>query len=226
MPSSSQLLYPAVGLLMVLAIIELSFVSATVGFLHGPASGTFPFTSDGATIDLKGEPKDLMTDQGHTSNAAAGTAFILIGLGGSLALFLRSRPNPSNFAIYFHHLWVLVNFLSFLLTFGALVYVFVVTNRYAGQTIDVAVAASLDGQKYDVGTWTPQGWFSALLELDLVNPSDRSKISSIVHITRGWQYNLIPFFIIHLVETSIAMWDALQRRKAVSLTGSTEKTAA
>ncbi|VUC34999.1 unnamed protein product [Clonostachys rosea] len=226
MPSSSHLLYPAVGLLMVVAIIELAFVSATVGFLHGPASGTFPFNSDGSTIDLRGEPKNLMTDQGHTSNAAAGTAFILIGLGGSLALFLRSRPNPSKFAIFFYHLWVLVNVLSFLLTFGALVYVFVVTNRYAGQTIDAAVAARLGGEKYDVGTWTPQGWFSALLELDLVNSSDRSKISTIVHITRGWQYNLIPFFIIQLVETSIAVWDALQRRKVVSPTDSAEKVTA
>lgn len=206
-------LYASLALLMVVAIIELSFISATVGWLHSTASGTFKFAFDGSTYNLKGVPKNFIVDQGHTSNGAAGTAFILIGIGGFLILWLSSRPNPHKITIAFYHAWLVTNVLSLLLVLSALIYTFVVTNDHKGQTIDPSIAASLKGQKYYIDSWTPQNWFSALLKLDLVDSSERSDIKSHLRIMRGWQYNLIPFFIIHLLETSVALWDASKRRK-------------
>ncbi|KAH6975089.1 hypothetical protein BKA56DRAFT_489560 [Ilyonectria sp. MPI-CAGE-AT-0026] len=216
-------LYASLALLMVVAIIELSFISAMVGWLHATASGTFKFAFDGSTYDLKGEPKNFIVDQGHTSNGAAGTAFILIGIGGFLILWLSSRPNPGKITIAFYHAWLVTNVLSLLLVLSALIYTFVVTNNHKGQTIDPSVAASLDGKKYDIDSWTPQNWFSAFLKLDLVDSSERSDINSHLRIMRGWQYNLIPFFIIHLLETSVALWDASQRRKMSAVSNMQQK---
>ncbi|KPM41383.1 hypothetical protein AK830_g5216 [Neonectria ditissima] len=206
-------LYAALALLMVVSIIELSFISAMVGWLHGTASGTFSFALDGSTFKLNGHPQKMLVDQGHTSNGAAGTAFILVGLGGFLVLWLRSRPNPSRFSNVLYHVWLVVNVLSLLLVLTALIYVFVLTNKHKGQTINAAVASKLNARKYPLESWTPQNWFSAVLKLDLVKSSVRSNIASQLRIMRGWQYNLIPFFIIHLAETAIALWDAKTTRK-------------
>ncbi|KAJ4267171.1 hypothetical protein NW762_003272 [Fusarium torreyae] len=208
------LLYVALGLLMVVSIIELSFISAMVGWLHGNASGTFAIRYRGTTSDLKGEPANFIVDQGHTSNGAAGTAFVLIGCGGIIALFLRNRINPGKFSRFFYKTWLVVNVLSLLLILTALIYTFVVTNDHKGQRIDPAVASRLgDDQKYPLQDWTPQNWFSAFLKLDLPNSNERSDIAHHLRIIRGWQYNLIPFFIVHLAETGLALWDAMQRRK-------------
>ncbi|KAF4453653.1 hypothetical protein F53441_3662 [Fusarium austroafricanum] len=208
------LLYVALGLLMVVSIIELSFISAMVGWLHGNASGTFAFEYRGTRHNLKGEPANLIVDQGHTSNGAAGTAFILIGCGGIIALFLRNRRNPGKFSRLVYNLWLVLNVLSLLLVLSALIYTFVVTNDHKGQSINPGVAAGLDDdEKYPNQSWTPQNWYSAFLKLDLVNSNERNDIRNHLRIMRGWQYNLIPFFIVHLVETCLALWDAMQRRK-------------
>ncbi|KAJ4327752.1 hypothetical protein N0V84_001861 [Fusarium piperis] len=218
-------LYLALGLLMVVSIIELSFISAMVGWLHGTASGTFTFRYNGANHELKGEPKNLIVDQGHTSNGAAGTAFVLIGCGGSLILWLRSRPNPNKFSIALYYLWLVTNVLSLILVLSALIYVFVVTNDHNGQRIDPRVAAGLnDREKYPLQSWTPQNWYSAMLKLDLPDSSQRDDIESHLRIMRGWQYNLIPFFIVHLIETCLALWDGAKRRKEHAYSPPTHKS--
>lgn len=206
----------ALGALMTVSILELSFIVGMVGWLLDTASGTFVIRYNGSTFDLSGEPKDIMVNQGHTSNGAAGTAFVLVGLGGILALWLRSRDNfhKSRFSVVFYHSWLVVNVLALLLTFASLVYVFVVTNAHKGQTIDVALASTLDGRKYPTDTWTPQNWFSALLKLDIADADVRKDISDHLRLMRGWQYNLIPFFLVQLVETALAVWDAFMVRKA------------
>ncbi|KAI5464461.1 hypothetical protein BGZ63DRAFT_401410 [Mariannaea sp. PMI_226] len=211
---SRPALYISLGLLMVVSIIELSFISATVGWLHGTASGSFTFRFNGTTAELRGEPKNLIVDQGHTSNGASGTAFILIGIGGFLVLWLRSRSSrPNKFVIGLYYLWLVTNVLALMLTLGALIYVFVVTNNHKGQTIDASFAADHQGEKYPLDSWTPQNWFSAFLKLDLDDPSQRSDIKSHLRIMWGWQYNLIPFFIIQFFQTGLALWDAVERRK-------------
>jgi len=102
-----------------------------------------------------------------------------------------------------------------MLTIGALGYVFAVTNAHNGQTIDVAVAKTLRNQaKYPLDTWTPQNWFTAVLKLDLADASVRSDISHHLRIMRGWQYNLIPMFIIQLFATILIVLDFMIRRKA------------
>ncbi|OTA62218.1 hypothetical protein K449DRAFT_394976 [Hypoxylon sp. EC38] len=206
----------AIGVLMVDSIIELSFVSSMVAWLHRTASKGFHFNFDGSTYLLGGTPLNAMLDQGHTSNGAAGTAFVLIGLGGILALSLRywSRNvsgGLGTFSRFVYYLWVSVNVPAFLLTTGALAYVFAVTNAHEGQTIDAQLAASLNGGRYPLDTWTPQNWFTAVLQLDLV--SARDDIQSHLRVMRGWQYNLIPMFIIQLGVTVLALWEFVNWRK-------------
>ncbi|KAI0120840.1 hypothetical protein F4776DRAFT_229228 [Hypoxylon sp. NC0597] len=206
----------AIGVLMVDSIIELSFVSSMVAWLHRTASKGFNFNFDGSTYFLAGEPSNVMVDQGHTSNGAAGTAFVLIGLGGILALSLRywSRNmsgGPGTFSRFIYYFWVSVNVPAFLLTTGALAYVFAVTNAHEGQTIDTGLAAGLNGDKYPLDTWAPQNWFTAVLQLDLVGARD--DIQSHLRVMRGWQYNLIPMFIIQLGVTVLALWEFVDWRK-------------
>ncbi|CAG7558893.1 unnamed protein product [Fusarium equiseti] len=214
MISPRPLLYVALGLLMVVAIIELSFISAMVGWLHSTARYTFVFRYGNRGVNIKGEPANFITDQGHTSNGAAGTAFVIVGLGGIIALFLRNRHNPGKFSRLFYNTWLVFNVLSLLLVLTALIYTFVVTNQHNGQNIIPGFAAQLKyGQKYPLESWTPQNWFTAMLDLDLTGDDERSDIEKHLRIMKGWQYNLIPFFIIHLVETTLALWDGMQRRK-------------
>jgi len=211
--STSLPLKLAIGLLMVVSIIELSFISATVAWLHLTASGTFPVRANGSIFNLAGKPANLMVDQGHTSNGAAGTAFVVIGTGGILALWLRSRFPASRLGAAFYQLWFAFNIPALLLTLGALAYVFAVTNAHKGQRIDVGVAKALNGANYPNDTWTPQNWFSAVLKLDIADGNVRADILSHYRVMLGWQYNLIPFFIVQLVETVLATLDFLKFRR-------------
>lgn len=207
---------------MVESIIELSFVSSMVAWLHRRASQGFFFNYSGSTYLLAGEPLNIMVDQGHTSNGAAGTAFVVIGLGGILGLFLRSwsrnkSGGAATFARSIYYLWLSFNIPAFLLTTGALAYVFAVTNAHEGQTIDVTLAAGLNGRKYPLDDWTPQNWFSAILNLDLVDA--REDIQNHLSVMRGWQYNLIPLFIVQLGVTILALWEFFDgRRRSKAMT--------
>ncbi|KAK5941470.1 hypothetical protein PMZ80_006749 [Knufia obscura] len=215
-------LYVAIGLLMVDSIIELSFVSSMVAWLHRRAGGSFEIAYNGSTYSLHGKPENELADQGHTSNGAAGTAFVLIGMGGILILWMRSRPNmwQKGFVKVLYHFWLVMTVLSALLTLSALIFTFIITSNHAGQTIDQSVASQLDNHPYPnyvaypLDSWTPENWFNAVLNLDLVHDSDRSAIDLRVHIMRGWRYNLIPMFIIGLAVAALAFWDAFNRRKA------------
>ncbi|KAK6956642.1 hypothetical protein Daesc_001921 [Daldinia eschscholtzii] len=206
----------AIALLMVDSAIELAFVSSMVAWIHRTASKGFSFNDGGSTYHLAGEPIHIMTDQGHTSNGAAGTAFVLIGLGGILAFVLRywsrnKHDGLGTFARAFYYLWVSINIPALLLTTGALAYVFAVTNAHEGQSIDIALARSLDGDKYPLEYWTPQNWFSAVLQLDIVDA--RNDIESHLRVMRGWQYNLIPMFIVQLGVTILAVWEFIGWRR-------------
>lgn len=76
---------------MIDGLIELSMISATVGFLHARAGKFFTVDTSSGSFDIHGKPKNLYVDQGHTSNGAAGTAIILIGLGGLLTIWFENR---------------------------------------------------------------------------------------------------------------------------------------
>ncbi len=195
----------ALGALMLDAAVELAFIIIMVAWLHNTASGTFPIAFRGTIFGLAGTPHDLLLDQGHTANGAAGTAFVLIGIGGALALWLR---NGSLLGAIAYHIWLAANVLGLLLTLVALAYVFAVTTAHKGQAIDEVLAAALPaGERYPVGLWTPQNWFAAVLQLNLEDASVREDIIVHLNVMRGWQYNLIPMFLVQLGQTAMAILD-------------------
>ncbi|KAI8626028.1 hypothetical protein F5Y19DRAFT_479107 [Xylariaceae sp. FL1651] len=201
----------SIGLLMVDSVIELSFISSMVAWLNRTVSQiVFHFDVNGSTHSLSGLPLNLLVDQGHTSNGAAGTAFVVIGLGGILSLWLRSLSQRrsgglATFGRYLYYTWLSFNIPALLLTIGALGYVFAVTNAREGQSISTSLAVNLNGSPYSQDSWTPQNWFSAVLRLDLTDR--REEIQSHLTVIRGWQYNLIPMFLIQLLETALAFAD-------------------
>jgi len=215
------------ALLMVDAIIELSFISSMVAWLHSTAGGEFeviaPEMQETLSFNLHGKPKNLLLNQGHTSNGAAGTAFVLIGLGGILVLTLRHRASTSSkvgrLTTFLYFGWLVSTILSALLTLAALAYTFAVTNETRGQTIDIALAASLDSRPYPNyvayprDDWTPETWFEAVLELTLVDRSLRSDIEHHLTIMRAWKWNLIPLFLLGLVFSTVALLDAWVERR-------------
>jgi hypothetical protein len=81
-----------VPILMIDSIIEMSFVSAMVGFLLGRGHKNFEVSNpSGQNFELRGHPVGLLVNQGHTTNGAAGTGFVLIGIGGLLAIWVQKR---------------------------------------------------------------------------------------------------------------------------------------
>ncbi|KAB5546941.1 hypothetical protein GE09DRAFT_1190823 [Coniochaeta sp. 2T2.1] len=219
--STSIALKVAIGVLMVDAILELAFISSMVAWLHSTASGSwrvyYSTMPDPVTFNFRGEPQHLLVDQGHTSNGAAGTAFVLIGVGGIISLWLRNRAGKFGHALYYA--WLVFNVLALMLTIGALGYVFSVTNKHRHQSIDLNVARRLGNQKYPIQEWTPQNWFSAYLRLEIVDPAVRKDIANHYRVMKGWQYNLIPLFLVQLAETVLAIWDGLRWRKEVRYAG-------
>lgn len=224
MSKTSLPLKAALGLLMIVSAIELAFVSSTVAYLHRTGAKTYAVAYNGETVQVPGIPTNLSVNQGHTSNGAAGTGLIVIVCCGALALWLRGRPVYHKtsvgglFARTWYRLWLLLNVPALLLTLGALAYVFAVTNKHKGQTIDLSVVQGLSqGATYPLLEWTPQNWFDALLKLDIVDGgNDLSGLKTIHKIARGWQYNLIPFFLVQLAETILALLGAQARRKQES----------
>ncbi len=83
--------YIALPILIVDGLIEMGMIGETVGFLHDRAGDFFTINAPSGTFDIHGKPKNLLVDQGHTSNGAAGTAVILIGLLGFLTIWLEKR---------------------------------------------------------------------------------------------------------------------------------------
>lgn len=224
------LLPTTLALLMVDAIIELSFVSSMVAWLHRTAGGSIqivaPSTSPQLSFQLHGKPANLLVNQGHTSNGAAGTAFVLVGLGGILVLTLthnqrRQNQNKPNTAITFlHTAWLISTLLSAVLTLSALIYTFVITTSHAHQTIDLPTAAALDNRPYPnyvaypLDAWTPENWFAAVLgQLQLVQPDQRDDIAAHLRVMRAWRWNLVPLFVVGVGLCVVAVGDAWGRKR-------------
>ncbi len=92
------LLFVALVLLMIDGVIEVGFVGSMVGYLHH-CHGDVPYAINGPvagqTFQLFPKPKGLVVNQGHTSNGAAGTAVVLIGIGGCIVLWRQRRLERS-----------------------------------------------------------------------------------------------------------------------------------
>ena len=103
--ASSKLMkaiYVALFLLYVDAAISLSLVSSMVAFLHGRGSELFWIRWGADQFAVPGEPQHLLTDHGHTTNAAGGTGIVLVWFGGCLALWLEHRSRAKVCFIYSH----------------------------------------------------------------------------------------------------------------------------
>ncbi|EPE08388.1 hypothetical protein F503_01171 [Ophiostoma piceae UAMH 11346] len=219
MTTPSKALIVAIGLLAADATIEMGFVTSMVSWLHsGAPSGSYTVNTPSSissappTYKISGLALNMLVDQGHTSNGAAGTALVLIGIVGSLALLARTRFPSSKLGRLLYYIWMGIQIPALFLTIGALGYVFAVTNKHKGQTINQAAAISMTGP-YDLDQWTPQNWFHAVRQLDLNSSSLRSDINFHYRIMLGWQYNLIPLFLLQLVETAFAFRDFFAWRK-------------
>ncbi|KAI1322082.1 hypothetical protein F5Y16DRAFT_413493 [Xylariaceae sp. FL0255] len=107
---------------MIDSIIELSLISSIVAWLNLTASQSeWQFTIADATYSVSSLPKKLIVDHSHTTNGAAGTAFVVVALGRLLALCLRHLS---------------LSILALFLTTNALIYIFTLTNSHTGQRID------------------------------------------------------------------------------------------
>jgi hypothetical protein len=227
-----------IPILMIDAIIQVGMVGAMVGFLHDRAGKWFDVKyPTGSQFQLHGKPHGLLVDQGHTSNGAGGTAFVLIGIGGLLAIWHQKRrirqvrnqdmvsarvaadlyasktgnSRPTGIFTF----WVVMTILSNLLTLGALIYTFVLTAQTDDQSIDLAVAAANpEPLMYPLDDWTPENWFVAVLDLPLAHASDRRKIRQQLRLMRGWRWNLIPLFILGFFTAGLAVWEWLKLRRA------------
>jgi hypothetical protein len=81
----------ALVLLMIDSAIELAFISSMVGYLHRSGANQYPFEGPGGVILVNAKPRQLLLNEGHTSNGASGTALILISFGGFIVLWLQGR---------------------------------------------------------------------------------------------------------------------------------------
>lgn len=72
-------------------VIEVGMVGSMVGFLHDRAGKFFTIDAPAGTFNLHGKPKGLLVNQGHTSNGAAGTAVVLVGIIGLLVVWYEKR---------------------------------------------------------------------------------------------------------------------------------------
>jgi len=205
------------GVLMADAVIEVGFVGSMVGFLHARAGKFFTIDAPDGSFDLHGKPKGLLVDQGHTSNGAAGTALILVGVLGLLVISYdkrRARRAQATSHSGFFIFWVIMSVLSAMLTLAAIIYTFVLTAQTDDQSINLTVAAANpEPGFYPLDNWTPENWFIAVLDLPLAHDSDRRTIRNNLRLMRGWRWNLIPLFILGTTVASLALWELLGGRR-------------
>lgn len=209
-------IYVVLGLLVADGIISLAFLSTMVAFLHTSGGGPYDVTNtDGSTFQLRGEPAQLITNHGHTTNGAGGTIVVALGFGGLIALTLEHRARKLGKSSPLFLVWAVLTVLSWLLTMAALIYTFVVTSMTASQTIDLTLAAANPYPGwYPVDSWTPENWYKQMLNLPLVEEADRVTIRHNLRIMTGWRYNLIPLFILGLALAVLAVLEVVRIRKA------------
>ncbi|KAI0197794.1 hypothetical protein F4808DRAFT_463333 [Astrocystis sublimbata] len=200
-----------IGLMVIDAIIELAFVSISMRWMRSKAGPLFwHFMASGSKHRLSALPRHLITEHLHTMNAAAGTAFVHIGLMGFMALVLRdwAQYRPGKHAKYcrrFYYFWLVSHLPALLLTFATMIYVFAITIGRASEKIDVQAAVKLDGKPYDLNRWTPDGWLTAVLEMNVIKGSE--EIEAQLKFMKTWLWNLPTVFLLQSGVTMLALLD-------------------
>jgi len=230
MAITTKILLAAIVLLMIDGFIETAFIGNMVSWLHRRAGGDFiiNFNSErGPEFPLHGKPLNELADQGHASNGAAGTAYVAVGFGGFLALYLRHRQLKKShelcgFTKGLYNFWCGLTVVAAIYDIAALIYTFVLTYRHMHQEIDVAFAATLDNHPYPDYVayprqqWTPENWFTAVLDLPLKYGHDRSDIRMQLLLMKAWRWNLIPLSILGILVAVLAIFDRMALRRRVS----------
>jgi hypothetical protein len=209
-------IYVVLALYAADGIISLSFLSTMVAWLQrSGGAGPFTVNNGGGTFRMPGEPLNLMTNHGHVTNGAGGTAVVLIGFGGIIALISehKSRKKYGKSSTLFLA-WAVCVVLSWLLTLSALIYTFVLQNQTSSQTISLEAAARAAPAKYPLDSWTPESWYNAMLALPLADDSVRGVIAYNLRIMRGWRYNLIALFLVGFVLMVLVVAEVLRGRKS------------
>lgn len=225
MAISKALLYGALVLLTIDGIIELAFITSMVRWLHvRSGDGPFLINDNGNVFPIRVKPQTLAVNQGHASNGAAGTAFIVIGFGGFLILWLRSRQLKRDGSLHgfvrgLYNFWLTLTVLSAIYSLACFVYVMVKTYSHDNQDININVAARIGAPgfpnipPYPLLEWTPQNWFAALLRLPLARDSDRSSIKTHLAIMHGWEWNLIPMTLLGFTVMVLAFMDRMTHKQ-------------
>ena len=97
----------------------------------------------------------------------------------------------------------------FIFVTAALAYVFFLTHSTSGQSIDRALAASINGAAYPLDQWTPENWFAAMLDLPLSDDTDVRYVRGWLRVIAGWKWNLIPMMLVSFVVMVVA-WGAVR----------------
>ncbi|KAL2155326.1 hypothetical protein VTH82DRAFT_67 [Thermothelomyces myriococcoides] len=222
MEAGRSLLIP-IGLTLFLLAVDaavcVGMVSSMISFLHHNGRGPFMVDlPEGRSFWLAGEPVNLVTDPAHTTLAAGGTTLILVGLGGSIALWLerRARKKWDQYSSAFY-IWSLIALLSWLFTTGALIYTFVETEKTGGQTINLFIARMIPPLARYPGRWTPENWYAAVLDLPLAFEGQRRIIEGNLTIMRSWRWNLVAQFVLGSVLLTLLALEHLRIRRSALL---------
>lgn len=223
-------IYIVLGLLVADAAISMGFVTSMVNFLHTKGQGPFRVNTDNGSILFYGEPdhQHFIADQGHVTNGVGGTAVVVLGFGGILALWLENRSRRMTGKSHFlFNFWSLIVVLNWLLTIAALIFTFVVTAQTANQTIDLSKTSTPPNEPneptlpYPDLKWTPENWFKAVLQLNLANQADIDLINHNLRLMVGWRYNLIALFVLGFILVDLVVLEHLRFRKARGTYGPT-----
>jgi hypothetical protein len=102
----------------------------------------------------------------------------------------------------------------------------VLQSRTGKQVIDLNILAENPfPKKYPVDSWTPENWYKEVLNLPLAEDKDRTIIAYVLRIMRGWKYNLIAFFLVGFVLSSLVVTEWLRSRKQSAKYGRTPQYA-
>jgi hypothetical protein len=113
---------------------------------------------------------------------------------------------------------LLLHLLATIITFIALIFVFVITYRTTNQSIRVPIAANTQGFNYNEFRWTPETWLKAVLELRLADQHMRDEIHSKVSVMVAWRWMLVPIFISEIIACGGTTVAWLRGRKGMATT--------
>ncbi|CBX96038.1 hypothetical protein IAQ61_004863 [Plenodomus lingam] len=202
------------GLLSTLSIINLGLISSTIAWLLEQRHGVHSFQIgwSGRSTPLNVEPKNLWVAHNYESIAAAGYG-LLVGIFGMITAWRMRKASRRLKSLDALAVFQLV---AILFTLSVLIFVFIVTHGTNGQQIREPVASNNIGVDYFEFTWTPETWMTAILQLPLVDGSQRKEISSKVTNMVAWRWMLVAILMVDYVALTVTLIAWLKQRRSVT----------